>query len=79
MPRGAFASVTVATDNGDPTDHTPFGSHDRNAFNGLCQVIVRAKPPAQPGRIIAVTATVSGLPSARAQIRIPAVTRRPQR
>ena len=31
----------VATDNGDPTDLTSFASHDRNAFNGLCLVIVR--------------------------------------
>ena len=33
----------VATDNGDPTDMTPFPSNDRNAFNGLALVIVRAK------------------------------------
>jgi beta-galactosidase len=31
----------VATDNGDPTDMTSFASHERNAFNGLCLVIVR--------------------------------------
>jgi beta-galactosidase len=34
----------VATDNGDPTDFTPFPSHSRKAFNGLCLVIVRGKP-----------------------------------
>ena len=33
----------VATDNGDPTNMTPFPSHDRQAFNGLALVIVRAK------------------------------------
>ena len=31
----------VATDNGDPTDFTSFGSVDRRAFNGLALVIVR--------------------------------------
>jgi beta-galactosidase len=33
----------VATDNGDATSFESFQSHDRNAFNGLCLVIVRAK------------------------------------
>ncbi|MFO3706311.1 beta-galactosidase GalB, partial [Xanthomonas codiaei] len=32
----------VATDNGDPTNLEPFGSAQRNAFNGLCLAIVRA-------------------------------------
>ncbi len=32
----------VATDNGDPTDFTPFVSCERNAFNGLALVIVRS-------------------------------------
>jgi len=40
----------IATDNGDPTNFTPFSSHDRKAFNGLCLVIVRGKP-GQPGNI----------------------------
>lgn len=31
----------VATDNGDPTDMTPFPSHERKAFNGKALVIVR--------------------------------------
>ena len=34
----------VATDNGDQTDMRAFPSHERNAFNGLALVIVRAKP-----------------------------------
>jgi len=34
----------VATDNGDPSNLVSFASHDRDAFNGLCLVIVRAKP-----------------------------------
>jgi beta-galactosidase len=32
----------VATDNGDPTDMTPFPSHERKAFNGMALVIVRS-------------------------------------
>jgi beta-galactosidase len=34
----------VATDNGDPTSFESFQSKERNAFNGLCLAIVRAKP-----------------------------------
>jgi beta-galactosidase len=34
----------VATDNGDPSNLTPFPSHNRDAFNGLCLVIVRSIP-----------------------------------
>jgi beta-galactosidase len=34
----------VATDNGDPTSFESFQSNVRNAFNGLCLAIVRAKP-----------------------------------
>lgn len=34
----------VATDNGDPTNLTPFPSHERAAFNGFCLVIVRGMP-----------------------------------
>lgn len=37
------AGVIVATDNGDPTDMTSFASHSRNAFNGYCLVIIKAK------------------------------------
>jgi beta-galactosidase len=33
----------VATDNGDPTNFESFQSPERNAFNGLCLVIVRSK------------------------------------
>jgi beta-galactosidase len=40
----------VATDNGDPTNFVPFPSHEREAFNGLCLVIVRGKS-GQPGTI----------------------------
>ncbi|MES2826106.1 MAG: beta-galactosidase GalB [Pseudomonadota bacterium] len=34
----------VATDNGDPTNLVSFKSQQRDAFNGLCLVIVRATP-----------------------------------
>jgi beta-galactosidase len=40
----------VATDNGDAASLVSFKSHERNAFNGLCLVIVRAKP-GQEGNI----------------------------
>ena len=56
----------VATDNGDPTDMTPFPSKDRKAFSGLALVIVRAKR-GQNGQI-AVTATSAGLGEARTTV-----------
>lgn len=37
----------VATDNGDPTSFTPFQSHQREAFNGMALVIVKAKKGAE--------------------------------
>ncbi|MGV3704690.1 MAG: beta-galactosidase GalB [Arcticibacter sp.] len=40
----------VATDNGDPASFVSFASHEREAFNGLCLVIVRAKK-GQTGKI----------------------------
>ena len=49
----------VATDNGDPTSFELFQSHDRDAFNGLCLVVVREKL-GQPG-IIKLTAKTDGL------------------
>src|SRR5262249_9680665 len=33
----------IATDNGDATDHESFQAKERNAYNGLCLVIVRTK------------------------------------
>ena len=36
----------VATDNGDPTDHTAFKSTERKAFNALALAIVKLKPGA---------------------------------
>ena len=57
----------AATDNGDATSFDSFQSHDRQAFNGLCLVIVRGKA-GQTGKI-KVTATTEGLKSASASIR----------
>lgn len=51
----------VATDNGDPTNLVPFPSHARDAFNGLCLVIVRGIP-GKTGTI-KVTAESGGLES----------------
>ena len=49
----------VATDNGDPTSMESFQSPERNAFNGLALVIVRAKE-GQSGTI-KLTARSNGL------------------
>jgi len=51
----------VATDNGDPTSFEPFQSHDRNAFNGRCLALVRAKP--RQAGIIKLIAKSDGLPT----------------
>ena len=56
----------VATDNGDATDFTSFQSHERNAFNSLCLVIVRAKPGA--GGSITLKAQADGLAASSAII-----------
>lgn len=60
------AGEIVATDNGDPTDMTPFTSHERDAFSGLSLVIVRALP----GRAGAITvrAEAETLLSARIEL-----------
>jgi beta-galactosidase len=57
----------VATDNGDATNLEPFQSKERNAFNGLCLVIVRSKE-GQPGTV-KLTAVSSGLKPASATIK----------
>ena len=51
----------IATDNGDPTDMTAFPSHERNAFNGLALVIIKAKR-GRTGKIV-ITAESEGLPA----------------
>lgn len=57
----------VATDNGDPTSFESFQSRERNAFNGLCLVIVRAKPD-QTGTIT-LKAESEGLKDAAVALR----------
>jgi beta-galactosidase len=57
----------VATDNGDPTAFTPFQSHEREAFNGLALVIVRARPGAA-GRMT-LTASSDGVKAGVTTIR----------
>ncbi len=57
----------VATDNGDPTSFESFQSRERNAFNGLCLVIVRAKPD-QTGTIT-LKAESEGLKEAAVALR----------
>ncbi|MDW7980177.1 MAG: beta-galactosidase GalB [Verrucomicrobiales bacterium] len=57
----------VATDNGDPTCHESFRSPERNAFNGLALVIVRALP-GRPGTIT-LSAEADGLAPATVRIK----------
>ncbi len=57
----------VATDNGDATDLTVFQTSERKAYNGLCLVIMRAKP-GQSG-VITVTAQSEGLEPALVVVR----------
>jgi beta-galactosidase len=57
----------VATDNGDPTSFVPFSSHDRQAFNGLCLVIIRGKS-GEPGKLI-LTAKADGLEAGSVSIK----------
>lgn len=56
----------VATDNGDPTDLESFASPQRNAFNGLCLAIVRAKAGARG--TITLYVESDSLDAAQAQI-----------
>jgi beta-galactosidase len=56
----------VATDNGDPTNMVPFTSTTREAFNGLCLVIVRASKG--KAGAITVTARSNGLSEATVSI-----------
>jgi beta-galactosidase len=57
----------VVTDNGDATSFESFQAPERNAFNGLALVIVRAKP-GQPGTIT-LTARADGLETAAIRIK----------
>lgn len=57
----------VATGNGDAASHVSFQSKERNAFNGLCLAIVRAKP-GETGKIT-LRAEADGLSGATVEIR----------
>ncbi len=57
----------VATDNGDATSFESFQAPERNAFNGLVLVIVRAQP-GRPGSI-KLAATADGLAGASIKIK----------
>lgn len=58
----------LATDNGDPTDHTPFKSPNRKAFNGLALAIVRCVSGATECIILKVES--KGLGEAELRIRL---------
>ncbi|MFL6617428.1 MAG: beta-galactosidase GalB [Povalibacter sp.] len=57
----------VATDNGDATSFEPFSSPERNAFNGLCLVVVRGKSGATG--TITLRAEAASLQSASTTVR----------
>ena len=56
----------VAVDNGDATSFEPFQAKERNAFNGLCLVVVRSID--KPGSI-SLTASSPGLATAETTIK----------
>ncbi|MFD1628859.1 beta-galactosidase GalB [Pseudopedobacter beijingensis] len=58
----------VATDNGDPTDLTSFAAYQRNAFNGLCLVIVKAQQ--DKTGVLKIKAEADGLISGEIPIKI---------
>jgi beta-galactosidase len=55
----------VATDNGDATSFEPFQAHERNAFNGLCLVVIRTTGQSGP---MTLKATSPDLQAARVEI-----------
>jgi beta-galactosidase len=57
----------VATDNGDATSFESFQAPERNAFNGLALVIVRAKA-GEPGTL-RLRASAEGLKEATVKIK----------
>ena len=62
------AGEIVATDNGDATSFTPFQSHERNAFNGMALVIVKAKK-GQKGQFT-VVAKSNGLTTGKVTVSV---------
>ena len=57
----------VATDNGDPTNFTPFPSFEREAFGGLALVIIRSK--VGDSGSITVTAKSPGIKEAQVVVK----------
>lgn len=58
----------VATDNGDATSYVPFQSHEREAYNGLALVIVKAKKGTKGS--FSIKAVSNGLQSGSVRIGI---------
>lgn len=58
----------VATDNGDATSHRLFSSHEREVYNGLCLVILKASP-GKKGEVV-LKAVSKGLLSAQVKLKV---------
>ena len=58
----------VATDNGDATSHRLFSSHEREVYNGLCLVILKASP-GKKGEVV-LKAVSKGLSSAQVKLKV---------
>ena len=58
----------VATDNGDATSFVPFQSHEREAYNGLCLVILRSVP-GKTGKAV-LTVESEGLPVKKINLQV---------
>lgn len=58
----------VATDNGDATSFVPFQSHEREAYNGLCLVILRSLS-GKTGEAI-LTVESEGLPTKKVSLQV---------
>jgi beta-galactosidase len=59
----------VAVGNGDAASHEPFQARQRSAYNGLCQVIVRARSDPDQNGPITLTAQSAGLKEGTVSIR----------
>ncbi len=58
----------VATDNGDATSLKPFNTPEKEAYNGLCLVIVRALPGKTGDAVLKVDS--SGLPAEQVNLKV---------
>ena len=61
------AGIIVGVDNGLQTSHEPFKTNNRNAFNGLCLVVVQSLE--KPG-LVTLTAASEGLEEATINIKV---------